>query len=70
MKLVYAMTRQQFGKVLTPLKVAYARLPLAFGLVARANLNDMPSTTSRDFSISKIPPATIWNCVPEILQAK
>lgn len=32
MKLVYAMTRQQFGKVLTPLKVAYARLPLAFGL--------------------------------------
>jgi AhpD family alkylhydroperoxidase len=32
MKLVYAMTRQQFGKVLTPMKVAYARLPLAFGL--------------------------------------
>ena len=32
MKLVYAMTRWQFGKVLTPLKVAYARLPLAFGL--------------------------------------
>ncbi len=25
------MTRRQFGKVLTPLKVAYARLPLAFG---------------------------------------
>jgi alkylhydroperoxidase family enzyme len=34
MKLVYAMTRRQFGKVLTPLKVAYARLPLAFGLFA------------------------------------
>jgi alkylhydroperoxidase family enzyme len=32
MKLVYAMTRREFGKVLTPLKVAYARLPLAFGL--------------------------------------
>jgi hypothetical protein len=32
MKLVYATTRQQFGKVLTPMKVAYARLPLAFGM--------------------------------------
>jgi alkylhydroperoxidase family enzyme len=32
MKFVYAMTRQQFGKVITPMKVAYARLPLAFGL--------------------------------------
>jgi alkylhydroperoxidase family enzyme len=32
MKLVYAMTRWQFGKVLTPVKVAYARLPLAFAL--------------------------------------
>jgi alkylhydroperoxidase family enzyme len=32
MKLVYAMTRRQFGKVLTPLKVFTARLPLAFGL--------------------------------------
>ena len=31
MKLVYAMTRRQFGKVLTPLKVHSARLPLAFG---------------------------------------
>ena len=29
--LVYAMSRRQFGKVLTPLKVMYARLPLAFG---------------------------------------
>jgi alkylhydroperoxidase family enzyme len=34
MKLVYAMTRRQFGKVLTPLKVVSARLPLAFGLFA------------------------------------
>jgi alkylhydroperoxidase family enzyme len=32
MKLVYAMTRRQFGKVLTPLKVFCARLPLAFGM--------------------------------------
>jgi len=32
MKLAYAMTRRQFGKVLTPLKVFCARLPLAFGM--------------------------------------
>jgi alkylhydroperoxidase family enzyme len=32
MKLVYAMARRQFGKVLMPLKVVYARMPLAFGL--------------------------------------
>jgi len=32
MKLVYSMTRRQFGKVVTPLKVFSARLPLAFGL--------------------------------------
>lgn len=31
MKLVYAGTRRQFGKVLTPLKVFAARLPIAFG---------------------------------------
>jgi alkylhydroperoxidase family enzyme len=31
MKLVYAKARRQFGKVLTPLKVICARLPLAFG---------------------------------------
>jgi alkylhydroperoxidase family enzyme len=31
MKLVYAMTRRQFGKVITPLKVFCARLPIAFG---------------------------------------
>jgi alkylhydroperoxidase family enzyme len=30
-KLAYAMTRRQFGKVLTPVKVVYARMPLAFG---------------------------------------
>jgi alkylhydroperoxidase family enzyme len=32
MKLIYALTRRQFGKVLTPLKVVNARLPLAFSL--------------------------------------
>ena len=31
MNLVYGMTRRRFGKVLTPLKVFAARLPLAFG---------------------------------------
>ena len=31
MKLVYAMTRKQYGKVLTPLKVYAARMPVAFG---------------------------------------
>ena len=31
MKLVFYFTRKQFGKVLTPLKVFSARLPLAFG---------------------------------------
>jgi alkylhydroperoxidase family enzyme len=31
MKLVYAITRRQYGKVLTPLKVVSARMPLAFG---------------------------------------
>jgi hypothetical protein len=32
MKLAYFLTRRQFGKVLTPLKVHLARLPLAFGM--------------------------------------
>ncbi len=32
MKLAYYFTRQQFGKVLTPLKVHSARLPSAFGM--------------------------------------
>ena len=32
MKLAYAMTRRQFGKVLTPMKVVSARLPVAFAL--------------------------------------
>jgi hypothetical protein len=32
MKLVYAMSRRQYGKVMTPLKVFAARMPLAFGM--------------------------------------
>ena len=32
MKFVYAMSRRQFGKVMTPLKVFVARMPLAFGM--------------------------------------
>jgi alkylhydroperoxidase family enzyme len=32
MKLVYAMTRRQFGKVLTPVKVFSARMPVGFAL--------------------------------------
>src|ERR1035441_10844214 len=32
MKLIYAMTRREFGKVMTPLKVFVARMPLAFGM--------------------------------------
>jgi len=31
-KLTYAGTRRQFGKVLTPVKVVYSRMPSAFGL--------------------------------------
>jgi alkylhydroperoxidase family enzyme len=32
MKLAYYFTRREFGKVLTPLKVHSARLPIAFGM--------------------------------------
>ncbi|HVC47391.1 MAG TPA: carboxymuconolactone decarboxylase family protein [Terracidiphilus sp.] len=31
-KMAYAMTRGQFGKVLTPVKVVYSRMPVAFGM--------------------------------------
>ena len=31
-KLAYAMTKRQFGKVLTPVKVVYSRMPVAFGM--------------------------------------
>jgi alkylhydroperoxidase family enzyme len=33
-KLAYAGTRRQFGKVLTPVKIVYSRMPVAFGLFA------------------------------------
>lgn len=32
MKMVYGMSRRQFGKVMTPLKVFVARMPLSFGM--------------------------------------
>jgi alkylhydroperoxidase family enzyme len=32
MKLVYGMSKRQFGKVMMPLKVFVARMPLAFGM--------------------------------------
>jgi alkylhydroperoxidase family enzyme len=32
LKMVYAMSRRQFGKVMTPLKVFVARMPLSFGV--------------------------------------
>lgn len=32
LKMVYAMSRRQFGKVMTPFKVFVARMPLAFGM--------------------------------------
>lgn len=31
-KMVYSMTRRQFGKVPTPVKVIYSRMPTAFGM--------------------------------------
>jgi hypothetical protein len=37
MKLAYRFTRRRFGKVLTPLKVHSAGLPLAFGSVLHEN---------------------------------
>lgn len=32
LKIVYAMTRRRFGRVLTPLRVHLARMPVAFGM--------------------------------------
>jgi alkylhydroperoxidase family enzyme len=32
MRMAYAMARRQFGKVPTPVKVVYARMPAAFGM--------------------------------------
>ena len=32
MRMAYAMAKRQFGKVPTPVKVVYARMPAAFGM--------------------------------------
>jgi hypothetical protein len=34
MKPAYSMARRQFGKEPTPIKVVYARMPVAFGMFA------------------------------------
>src|SRR4051812_28960837 len=31
-KLVYTLSRKQFGKVPTPVKIVYSRMPVAFGM--------------------------------------
>jgi len=50
-KLVYAMTRKQFGKVPTPAKVHSARLPTAFGMfyakISALDKKVSPSTFKR-----------------------
>jgi alkylhydroperoxidase family enzyme len=49
MKLVYYVTRRQFGKVLTPLKVHSARLPIAFGMFyGKVNQLDQKLTLPRE----------------------
>jgi AhpD family alkylhydroperoxidase len=48
-KLAYAVTRMQFGKVLTPVKIVYSRLPAAFGLFAtKINKLDRKLTLPRE----------------------
>jgi alkylhydroperoxidase family enzyme len=48
-KLAYHFTRQQFGKVLTPVKVHSARLPAAFGMFyARIGKLDKKLTLPRE----------------------
>jgi hypothetical protein len=48
MKLAYYFTRRQFGRVLTPLKVHSARLPVAFGSVTSAGKQN-----SSDISLTR-----------------
>ncbi|HVT96223.1 MAG TPA: carboxymuconolactone decarboxylase family protein [Acidobacteriaceae bacterium] len=49
MKLVYAMSRRQFGKVMTPLKVFAARMPLGFGkFVGKVGTLDKQLTLPRE----------------------
>lgn len=48
-KLVYALSRRQFGKVLTPLKVVYSRMPIAFGnFVSKITSLDKKLTLPRE----------------------
>lgn len=50
LKLAYFFTRRQFGKVLTPLKVHSARLPVAFGFFyAKIGKLDKKLTLSPEF---------------------
>ena len=63
MKLVYAMSRRQFGKVMTPLKVFAARMPLAFGMfVGKIGKLDkkltLPRRNSRCWSANALPSST------------
>jgi len=52
MKLAYAGTRRQFGKVLTPLKVFAARLPIAFGMFyGKINKLDKKLTLSAELQM-------------------
>ncbi|HEX4308786.1 MAG TPA: carboxymuconolactone decarboxylase family protein [Acidobacteriaceae bacterium] len=49
LKLVYWMSRRQFGKVMTPLKVFVARMPLGFGqFVGKIGSLDKKLTLSRE----------------------
>ena len=52
MKLAYFFTRRQFGKVITPLKVHSARLPVAFGLFyGKIGKLDKKLTLSPEFAL-------------------
>jgi alkylhydroperoxidase family enzyme len=49
LKLIYAMSRRQFGKVMTPLKVFVARMPLGFGkFVGKVGALDKQLTLPRE----------------------
>jgi len=52
LKLVYAMSRRQFGKVMTPLKVLMARMPLGFGkFVGKIGALDKQLTLPRELAL-------------------
>lgn len=52
MKLVYWMSRRRFGKVMTPLKVISARMPLAFGSwVGKVSQLDRKLTISEELNV-------------------